>query len=301
MSHRVHPYRDYATFLSEHFDCKVQKIALDAGFTCPNRDGTRGRGGCIYCSTQAFNPRYCNPSLSITSQLEAGKRFWAHKYPSMKYLAYFQAHTNTYAPVPQLMALYREALACNDVVGIVIATRPDCLSDELLIELQELSRSTFVMIELGIETVHDHTLQLINRCHDWATSRNAIERIAQRGIPCGVHLILGLPGESLSHMCASVDAIGHLPIATVKFHQLQVVKGTRLARMALQGIIQPPAWTARQYAHVCAQLVNRLAPHIAIERLVSESPGHMLLSPRWGLKPQEITAMVDSFLQPKVP
>lgn len=290
-------YRDYATFLTRHFPFKVQKLAVDAGFTCPNRDGFKGRGGCIYCCNRAFNPRYCTPALSVALQLESGKKFLAHKYPRMKYLAYFQAFSNTYGPLDGLRRLWEEALSVDDVAGIVVATRPDCIDEATLAGLKELSAVTFVMLEFGVETIHEHTLQLINRCHSWKNSIDAINLTARYGIPCGVHLILGLPGETVGDMEASVMAVAQLPVSTVKFHQLQVIKGTKLEHMYRGGNVELQSWTPEQYAHVCAKMVAHLRPDVAIERFVSESPGEMLVFPRWGMKPQEFNLMVEASLQ----
>ncbi|MDD7749096.1 MAG: TIGR01212 family radical SAM protein, partial [Bacteroidales bacterium] len=186
-------YRTYSDFLNEHFAFRVQKLPIDAGFTCPNRDGTKGVGGCIYCNNQSFNTSYCNSALSLTEQLERGMRFFSGKYEGMKFLAYFQSHTGTHASLERLKALYAEAVAVDDVVGIVIATRPDCVSNELLGYLREFQQRCFVMLEYGVETLNDSTLQFINRCHDAATSVSAIKLTHEYGIPQCAHLILGLP------------------------------------------------------------------------------------------------------------
>ena len=201
-------YNDYGTWIRRQFPYRVQKISIDAGFTCPNRDGRISTGGCIYCDNRTFNPSYCQRRHSVTQQLEEGKRFFAHKYPDMKYLAYFQAFTNTYAPLSQLKALYEEALQVDDIVGIVIGTRPDCVSDELLDYLAELNQRTFVLVEYGIESANNDTLLRINRGHSFEQSQEAIQRTKQRGLLTGAHIILGLPGEdaaeSLSTFCTSI-------------------------------------------------------------------------------------------------
>ncbi len=264
-------YRTYSDFLSERFAYKVQKLPVDAGFTCPNRDGTKGVGGCIYCNNQSFNTSYCNSSLSITEQLERGKRFFSGKYPGAKYLAYFQAHTGTHAPLERLKALYEEAAAVEDVVGIVIATRPDCMSDELLAYLRQLQQRCFVMIEYGVETLVDRTLQLINRLHDSATAISSIRRTHDYDIPQCAHIILGLPGELKDEMLGTVDTLSQLPIEVVKFHQLQVIKGTVLARwLADDRAEQVKCFTLDEYIALCAEVVRHLSPGIAIERFVSD-------------------------------
>ena len=214
------PYRDFSDFLAEHFSGKMQKISINAGFSCPNRDGTVGTGGCTYCNNRTFNPDYCSPRLSVSEQLEEGKRFFARKYPEMRYLAYFQAYTNTHGDIEHLRSLYEEALGVSGVEGIIIGTRPDCMPDALLDYLEKLAKRTFVLVEYGAESSHDVTLQCINRCHTWAQTVDAVTRTAPRGIHVGLHMILGLPGESVEMMLDSVDALSALPIATVKFHQL---------------------------------------------------------------------------------
>lgn len=285
-------YRDYASFLTRHFSCKVQKVAIDGAFTCPNRDGTKGAGGCTYCSNLAFSPAYCSPAASVTEQIEAGKRFLAHKYPHMHYLAYFQAHTGTYAPLERLAALYEEALRADGVVGLVIATRTDCVDEALLDYLQKLRQTTFVMIEFGVETAKNSTLTLINRCHTWDDSARAIMAVHERGIPICAHLILGLPGETKDDMISTMRAISALPVDVVKLHQLQVIKGTKLAHEQL-----PQFPTAEEYARLCAELVTWLRADIAIERFVSESPAGLLVAPKWGLRPQWFGLRVEELLR----
>lgn len=279
--------KDYATFLSEHFDGKVQKLAVNAGFTCPNRDGSKGSGGCIYCSNKAFNPPYCDSRLSVTQQLEKGKEFFARKYPRMNYLAYFQAYSNTYCTDERLRNLHDEALAVPGVVGIVIATRPDCLGDDVVEYLAELSMRTKLVVEVGVESLHDVTLETINRCHDSATAIDAIKRLAARGITVGVHLILGLPGETEEMMEQTVKQVAALPVQLVKFHQMQVLRGTELARLYEAGEVELIQWTAEQYASLCARLLKLIPDDVTVERFVSQSPPSMLISPRWNLKPGE--------------
>lgn len=286
--------KDYAAFLGEHFDYKVQKLMVNAGFTCPNRDGSKGKGGCSFCANSAFNPAYCDPRLSVAEQLERGKEFFAKKYPQMKYLAYFQAYSNTYAPVEQLRSLYEEALAVDDVVGLVIATRPDCLDDKVVEYLTELSKRVFLVVELGIESTHDVTLQAINRCHNWGESQEAIKLLASCGIVVGVHLILGLPGETEAMMEQSVAAITELPVTLIKFHQMQVLKGTKLACQWERGDVELLQWDAGQYASLCARLIKLLPSNVIVERFVSQSPLSMLVWPRWNLKPGEFAELLKT-------
>lgn len=278
------PYRDFSDFLASHFAGKIQKISINAGFSCPNRDGTLGTGGCTYCNNQTFNPSYCAPSLSVTEQLEEGKRFFARKYPLMRYLAYFQAYTSTHGDIERLKSLYEEALAVDGVVGLIIGTRPDCMPDELLDYLESLAARCFVLVEYGAESSHDSTLELINRCHTWGQTVEAVNRTAARGIHVGLHMIMGLPGESLEMMLSSVDALSALPIDTVKFHQLQIIRGTRLARDIEMGLYDVPRMSVEEYIDLCAMIVQRINPSIAIERFTSQSPEELLIYPKWGLK-----------------
>ena len=287
-------YCDYGDFLRRYFDCKVQKIAIDAGFACPNRDGTKGVGGCIYCNNQSFNPAYCQTKISVTEQIARGKEFFARKYPEMKYLAYFQAYTNTYAQLSTLKELYEEALRQSDVLGIIIATRPDCMPDELLTYLSELSKTHFVMVEYGVETSHDATLKLINRGHTWADVEDAVTRTAEAGVLCGAHLILGLPGEDMEHFIATAKRISALPLHTVKMHQLQVIRGTRLAKMWTDGEVVLKDWSADEYIDVCIEVLKHLRSDLAVERFVSQSPADLLICPRWGLKNYEFTNRLNN-------
>lgn len=288
-------YRDFSDFLKEHFDVKVQKITVNAGFTCPNRDGTKGRGGCTYCNNQSFNPEYCRPALSVREQLERGKKFFARKYPQMKYLAYFQAYTNTHSDdIDRLMRLYEEALGTSDVVGLIIGTRPDCMPEELLDRLVGLGK--WVMVEYGAESACDRTLELVNRCHTWADTADAVRRTHETGIPCGLHLIMGLPGEDEDVMLSTIDRVNELPVDTVKIHQLQLVRGTRMARDVEAGLYDIPRFTAEEYADLCVRLLRRLRKDIAVERFVSQSPSELLIYPRWGLKNYQFTNLLNRLL-----
>jgi radical SAM protein (TIGR01212 family) len=285
-------YNEFSDFLKLHFPYKVQKISLNVGFTCPNRDGTKGRGGCTYCNNQTFNPDYCRTDKSVATQLEEGKQFFARKYPDMKYLAYFQAYTNTYDDTEQLKRKYEEALAVPDVVGLVIATRPDCVSDDLLDYLADLARRTFVLLEYGIETADEATLLRINRRHTYRDTVDAVTRTAQRGILTGGHIILGLPGETRDSLVAQAAAISALPLTTLKIHQLQVIRGTRMADEYRQhpedfGFLQLDA-----YLDLLVGYLEHLRPDLVLERFVSQSPRELLLAPDWQLKNHEFTAVL---------
>lgn len=291
-------YREYSDYLAERFDRKMQKLTVNAGFTCPNRDGTKGWGGCTYCNNQAFNPTFAERGDSITEQLTKAKAFFARKYPDMHYLAYFQAYTNTHSSsISRLMDMYHEALAVENVDGLIIGTRPDCVSDELLEKLAELN--TFpgrVVIEYGAESSFDETLERINRCHTWAETVDATQKTVAKGIDVGLHFILGLPGETEEMMLETVRRLSALPVSTVKFHQLQVIRGTRLAKDVQQGLYDVKTFTVDEYIALCCKIVRCINPQIAIERFTSQSPDELLISPRWGLKNYEFVHRLNKKL-----
>lgn len=288
-------YNDYGTWIRQQFPFRVQKISIDAGFTCPNRDGRISTGGCIYCDNRTFNPSYCQRRQPIAQQLEAGKQFFAHKYPDMKYLAYFQAFTNTYAPLTQLQALYEEALAVDDIVGIVIGTRPDCVSDELLDYLATLAQRTFVLVEYGLETTNDDTLLRINRGHSFAQSCDALQRTKARGLLTGAHIILGLPGEDAQESLRQAPILSQLPIDILKIHQMQVIKGTRLEAAYAQAPFH--IYSVEEYIELIAGYIQRLRPDLVLERFVSQSPKELLVAPHWGLKNYEFTNLLANYLR----
>jgi uncharacterized protein len=284
-------YKDYSHWIREQFPFRVQKISVDAGFSCPNRDGHLSMGGCTFCNNKTFNPAYCDNRKSITRQLEEGKAFFAKKYPEMKYLAYFQAYSNTYGPLAELKAKYEEALAVDDIVGLVIGTRPDCVSDEVLDYLETLSHQTFLIVEYGIESANDDTLQRINRGHTFACSRQAIIKAHQKGIiTCG-HIILGLPGEDEQEMLRQAKAISDLPLDILKLHQLQVIKGTPLAAEYESHPFR--VLSAEEYVDLVIRYVSQLRNNIILERFVSQSPPDMVLAPKWGLKNHEFTDLLN--------
>lgn len=284
-------YKDYSHWIREQFPFRVQKISVDAGFSCPNRDGHLSMGGCTFCNNKTFNPAYCDNRKSITRQLEEGKAFFAKKYPEMKYLAYFQAYSNTYGPLAELKAKYEEALAVDDIVGLVIGTRPDCVSDEMLDYLETLSHQTFLIVEYGIESANDDTLQRINRGHTFACSRQAIIKAHQKGIiTCG-HIILGLPGEDEQEMLRQAKAISDLPLDILKLHQLQVIKGTPLAAEYESHPFR--VLSAEEYVDLVIRYVSQLRNNIILERFVSQSPPDMVLAPKWGLKNHEFTDLLN--------
>ena len=285
-------YNELSAWFSDVFSCKVQKISLNAGFTCPNRDGTVGYGGCTYCNNQTFNPSYCRTDKSVTEQLEEGKMFFSRKYPEMKYLAYFQAYTNTYGELQELKRKYEEALSVPGVVGIVIGTRPDCMPDDLLDYLEDLNRKTFLVVEYGVESTDNGTLKRINRGHTFEVAQEAIRRTAERGIRVGAHIILGLPGETKDMLVKQAGVLSALPLTTLKLHQLQLIKGTKMAFEYENHPEDFHLYTADEYIDLVIDYVEHLRPDIVLERFVSQSPKELLIAPDWGLKNHEFTDKV---------
>lgn len=286
------PYKDFGDFLTNNFPFKVQKISINAGFTCPNRDGSKAVGGCTYCNNQSFSPGYGGKQRSVSDQLTDGIAFFSHKYPNMKYLAYFQSYTNTYDSTDKLIELYEEALSYPNVVGLIIGTRPDCMPDDLLNYFAELNKRTFLMIEYGLESTLDSTLEFINRGHSHEESKEAIIKTANTGIRTGAHLILGLPNESREQILQHATEVSQLPLTTIKLHQLQLIKGTVMAKQYREH----PEWfdlfEVNEYIDLCIDFAERLNPNIIIERFVSQSPKSLLIAPDWGLKNYEFTAKI---------
>jgi len=290
-------YKNYSSYLKTVFGEQVQKISINAGFTCPNRDGSLGTGGCTYCNNQTFNPGYCQPNKSITQQIEEGIDFFRKKYPNQRYLAYFQAYTNTYGEINSLKQKYEEALSHPLVAGLVAGTRPDCVNKELLDYFAALSQRFYVMIEYGVESTSDKTLALINRGHNYESSVQAITATAQKGIATGAHLILGLPQEDKETILSHARNISQLPLTTVKLHQLQLIKGTKMA----QDFTEHPEWfhiySVDEYIDLAIDFMELLNPDFVIERFVSQSPKELLIAPDWGLKNYEFTAKVEKALR----
>ncbi len=277
---------DYQAYIKSIFpDFKVQKISVNAGFSCPNRDGTIGKGGCIYCRNDSFTPSYCLSGESVTKQLEDGKRFFSRKYKDMKFLVYFQSYTNTYGKSSaKILELYREALKCKDIVGLVIGTRPDTLPSDVLDFLEEQNRITPVFLEIGAESSHDDTLALINRGHSWLDVVNAVNEAASRKLHCGLHLIAGLPGENEDMILETVRRACNLPIETLKLHHLQILVDTPLHKKWIKGAIKIKSFTLEEYLDLCVKIIQMVPEHIVVERLLAQSPPELVVSPKWGLK-----------------
>lgn len=288
-------YNSFSSWIRKRFPFRVQKISIDAGFSCPNRDGKISWGGCSFCDNRTFNPSYCNSSTSVKEQIKAGKDFFARKYPEMKYIAYFQAYSNTYAEVDKLKRKYEEALGCDDVVGIVVGTRPDCINNKVLDYLEELNRQTFLTVEYGIESTNNDTLRRINRGHTFECSKKAINDTAERGIVTGGHIIIGLPGELGEGIIRQAEKISATKLDILKIHQLQIVRGTRLAEEYTQKPFH--VFSADEYIRVVSEYIRHLRKDIVIERFVSQSPKGMLIAPDWGLKNYEFTNKLNNYLK----
>ena len=291
-------YRDFSSFIKSKFNNRVQKVSINAGFTCPNKDGTKGIGGCTYCNNNTFNPDYCVPIKPVSVQIEEGIDFFSKKYKVQKYLAYFQAFTNTYAPLKELKSMYEEALSHNEVIGLVIATRPDSIKNDVLDYLQSLAeQGYFIKLEFGLESTNNRTLEIINRCQTHEEAIESFNRAKNRGLHLGAHLILGLPGESREEMLNHARQISNLPVNTLKIHHLQIVKHTM---MAYQFKKTPEMFTffdLDEYINLVVDFIEILHPNIILERFFSESPERMLIYPKYGLKNFEVKHLVEKCLE----
>ncbi len=288
-------YRDFNTYLRELFGCRVQKITLDAGLSCPNRDGTLSRGGCIYCNERGSGTGAFRQGRSITQQILLAQEGLRRRYRAKKFLAYFQSYCNTYAPLERLRSLYDEALAADDIIGLSIGTRPDCVGAPVLDLLQDYAGRHHVWIEYGLQSMHDETLRRINRGHDAACFRRAVAATAGRGIKICAHIILGLPGEDRSHMRETARQLSQLPVDGVKIHLLYVVKGTQLERLYRQGGYRPLEQAA--YADSVCDVLELLPPGMVIQRLTGDPHPGELAAPVWALQKDETRAMILARLE----
>ena len=292
-------FNSYAGYFRRMVGGRVQKLSVDAGFTCPNRDGTLGHGGCTFCNNGAFTPSYCRPEKSITQQIEEGIAFHVNRYRTAgRYLVYFQSYSNTYAPPERLRALYDEALAHPQVEGIVVGTRPDCVDEAKLDLLAEVARDRYVAVEYGIESTSDATLRAVRRGHDFACARRAVELTARRGLHVGAHFILGLPGESDEMLLRQIDTINSLPLTTVKFHQLQVFRGTAMADEYDADPGRFRFWEVGEYIDLFVKMLRRLRPDIVVERFASEAPPRYHYGRNWGLiRNETLLSMLEKRLE----
>ena len=292
-------FNSYSRYFAKQFGGRVQKISIDAGFSCPNRDGKISTGGCTFCSNEAFNPSYCRPEKSIKQQIEEGIEFHRRRYRRASlYLAYFQPFSNTYKPLDELKCIYQQALNVPEIAGIVIGTRPDLIDKGILQYLSEIQQTHYVMLEYGVESVYDETLKRVNRGHDFATAEKAIHMTADFGIPCGAHFIFGLPGESKKIMLDAADIISQLPLTTVKFHQLQIFKGTKMAEEYLQHPEAFHLFDLEEYIDFVIDFAERLNPNIVIERFAGEVPPRYLVSEPWmKLRYDEVLSHIEKRME----
>lgn len=277
-------FYSYSRYIHNLFGARIQKLTLDAGLSCPHRSSREGQDGCTYCNNAAFNPSYCSPEKNISQQLAEGIEFHMNRYRrARKYLAYFQAYTNTFAPIEQLQKLFNEAIAHPDVVGLVVGTRPDCLSSKVINLLREISETHCVMVELGVESLHNKTLARVQRGHSAEVSLEAITRLHAAKLNVGVHLIFGLPGEGREEMIETVETIVSYPVHSIKFHQLQILEGTIMAEEWRRSPDRFTLFELNDYLSFMREIIERLPTHIAVERISAEAPPRFLLAPDWGL------------------
>ena len=288
-------YSAFGQYMKDLYREPVYKVNVDAGFTCPNRDGSLATGGCIYCNNDSFRPTACTSSASLREQIEKGIPYLRSRYGAEKFVVYFQPYTNTYAPVDVLERLYRDALDNPGVVGIAVGTRPDCVDEEKIALLEELARDSFVLVEYGLQSVYDKTLEFINRGHDYARFKSAVALTAGRGIHIGAHIILGFPTETREQMLGMADELSNLPIEFLKIHQLQVVKDTALADLYAG---KPFAtFGYHEYIVMLADFLERLSPHIVLQRLFATAPDEILITPVWSKTRSELLRDLDTFME----
>ena len=282
------------------YGTRIQKLTIDAGFTCPNRDGTKGTGGCAYCNNDAFNPSYCSPEKSVTQQIGEGIEFHGKRYRrAKKYVAYFQAYSNTYNDLPELKKLYGEALKNKEVVGLIIGTRPDCIAREKLEYLAGLAEKYYIVVEYGIESVYDRTLERINRGHTYRDSVEAVKLTAQYGIHSGAHFIFGLPGESREEMLTSVSEVSRLPLYSIKLHQLQILKGSRFASEYVENASAFQLFDLEEYVDFITEYLSRLNPEFLIDRLAAETQPRYCLSYNWDLRYDRVLKLIEKRMEEK--
>ncbi len=287
-------YYDLNTYFRRLFGCRVQKISVDAGLTCPNRDGTLGTGGCIYCNARGSGTGASARGQTIAEQIAQSKHYLARRYKARKFLVYFQSFTNTYAPLPTLRRLYDEALADPDVVGLSIGTRPDCVDEAVLGLLQGYARNRLVWVEYGLQSVHDATLRRIRRGHDFAAFRRAVAATRGRDIRICAHVILGLPGETRRHMLETARAVGRMGIDGIKLHLLYVVRKTSLARLFERGGYR--CLRQDEYVQLVCDFLELLPPQVVIQRLTGDPHREELVAPAWSLRKQETLARIRAEL-----
>ena len=286
-------YLKFSDVLKRRLGTRVQKLSVDGGFSCPNRDGAISTGGCTFCDNSSFSPDYCRTSGGITSQIKAGMRFFGEKYPDQKYLVYFQSYSSTYASDDVIRERIEEALAFPGISGVVVGTRPDVISDGILDYFEDLASKYYVEVEYGVESTDDAVLARVNRGHGYAASVDAVKRTAGRGIVIGAHMIMGLPGESREGMVDGVLKVAELPVDVLKLHQLQIIRGTAMAAEYQASPQDFNLFTQDSYIDLLLEIIGRLPERIALERFVNQVPPAFLIAPRWGIKNHEFVAVLE--------
>lgn len=291
-------FNSYPEYMRRVFGGRVQKLTIDAGFSCPNRDGTKGTGGCTFCLNDAFNPSYCIPQKSVTQQITEGIAFHEKRYRrASQFLAYFQAFSNSHAPLEKIAALYEEALSIDGIIGIVIGTRPDCMDDQKLAYLSELAEKCHVVVEYGIESVYNKTLERVNRCHTFEDTVSAIYNTAGKGIHIGGHMIFGLPGESREEMLKSAEILSALPLNSLKLHQLQLFKGTPMEKEYIENPADFMLFGEDEYLNFIVEYIEQVNPQFVIERIAGETPPRFAVVRPWGPRYDQILVKFEKLLE----
>ena len=288
-------YTSFGAYMRKRFGATVYKVNVDAGFTCPNRDGTVGVSGCIYCNNDSFRPSSCRPTLTVSEQVQNGITYVKKRYKSEKFLVYFQPYTNTYAPVDELERLYKEALSDPSVIGLAIGTRPDAVDAEKIALIQSLAEKYFILVEYGMQSMYDKSLEFINRGHDYNTFLKALEMTRNRGIFIGTHIIVGFPTETREEMMSMSEELSNLPLEFLKIHQLQVIKDTPLEVMYEKNPFH--VFGYEEYLDFVTEFIERLSPRIVIQRLFATAPDSILIAPQWGKSRQEILRDIEKRLE----
>ncbi len=288
-------YNSFGAYIRKQFHTTVYKVNVDAGFTCPNRDGTVGTSGCIYCNNDSFRPNSCRPTLSVGEQIKNGIEYIKKRYKADKFLVYFQPYTNTYAPVEELENLYKDALSGPSVVGLAIGTRPDAVDEEKIALLESLAEKYFILVEYGMQSMYDKSLEFINRGHNYATFKKALDLTRNRGILTGAHIIVGFPTETREEMLSMADELSHLPVDFLKIHQLQVIKDTPLENMYKENPFH--VFEYEEYLEFVTEFLERLSPRIVLQRLFARAPDSILIAPQWGKNRQEILRDIEKKLE----
>jgi radical SAM protein (TIGR01212 family) len=288
-------YNSFGSYMKKKFGTPVYKVSVDAGFSCPNRDGTISTTGCIYCNNDSFRPTSCKPFLALSEQIRNGIIHIRKRYKAEKFIVYFQPYTNTYAPVAELERLYKEALSESSVIGLAIGTRPDCVDEEKIMLFKELAKKYFILLEYGMQSIYDKTLEFINRGHNYSTFLKALDMTKDRGIFIGAHVIVGFPTESKEEMLSMADKVSHIPIDFLKVHHLQVIKDTPLEIMYRGKPFH--LFDYKGYIDFITEFIGRLSPRIVLQRLFATAPDSILIAPRWEKSRQETLHDIEKGLE----